>query len=98
MMNLTNSSKETKSGSHVHHSIWAAWAIFLTIALVGASTLWLNAELQTQGSSIVKLLGMQSTVDSLSQRMIGAEKALSTFPSEVNKVNGRVDALDKKVT
>lgn len=82
----------------MHHAIWAVGATFFTIALVGASTLWLNAELQTQGSSIAKLLGMQSTVDSLSQRMIGAEKALSTFPSEVNKVNGRVDALDKKVT
>ena len=30
--------------------------------------------------------------------MIGAESALSTFPAEMNKVTGRVDALDKKVT
>ena len=50
MMNLTNSSKEqTKSGYHMHHAIWAVGATFFTIALVGASTLWLNAELQTQG-------------------------------------------------
>ena len=98
MMNLTNSSKEqTKSGDHVHHAIWAVGASFFAIALVGASTWWLNTELQSQGSSIAKLLGMQQTVDSLSQRMIGAERALSTFPAEVNKVNGRVDALDKKV-
>jgi uncharacterized protein YoxC len=99
MLNLMNNPKEQPktSKSHGHHAIWSVAAIVFMVALVGASTWWLNSELQAQGSSVAKLLGMQQTVDSLSQRMIGAEKALSTFPYEMNKVTGRVDALDKKV-
>jgi len=99
MMNLNSYSKEQpKSAPHGHHAIWTVAAILFTIALVSASTWWLNSELQYQGSSVAKLLGLQQTVDSLSQRMIGTEKALATFPAEMNKVTGRVDALDKKVT
>jgi uncharacterized protein YoxC len=99
MITLNNSSKEQpKSAHHVHHALWTVGAISLSIALVSASTWWLNSELQSQGSSVAKLLGMQQTVESLSQRMIGAEKALSSFPAEMNKVTGRVDALDRKVT
>lgn len=99
MLNLTGNPKEPLKAAHRgHHVIWSVGGIVFTIALVGASTWWLNSELQSQGSSVAKLLGMQRTVDSLSQRMIGAEKALSNFPAELNKVTGRVDALDKKVT
>ena len=58
----------------------------------------LRVQLRAQGSSIATLLGMQKTVDSLSLRMKGAETALSVLPAEMNKVTGRVDSLDKKVT
>ena len=100
MMNLSNYPKEqpkTGHNNHGHHAIWSVAAILFTIALVSASTWWLNSELRSQGSSVAKLLGLQQTVDSLSKRMIGAEKALATLPAEMNKVTGRVDALDKKV-
>lgn len=100
MLSLNNNSKseQPKLIRHGHRGVWTGAAFVLTIGLVGASTYWLNTELRAQGSSIAKLLGMQKTVDSLSDRMIGAETALGTFPAEVNKVSGRVDALDKKVT
>jgi hypothetical protein len=100
MLSLNNNSKseQIKTVRHGHRGVWTGAAFVLTISLVGASTHWLNSELRSQGSSIAKLLGMQKTVDSLSDRMIGAETALSTFPAEMNKVTGRMDALDKKVT
>ena len=99
MLSLNNNSKseQPKIVRHGHRGIWSVAAILLTIGLVGASTWWLNSELKTQGSSVAKLLGMQQTVDSLGRRMIGAETALSLLPAEMNKVTGRVDALDKKV-
>lgn len=99
MLSLNNNSKSEQSRivRSGHRGVWTATAILLTIALVGASTWWLNTGLKAQGSSIAKLLGMQQTVDSLSKRMIGAETALSVLPAEMNKVTGRVDALDKKV-
>jgi uncharacterized coiled-coil protein SlyX len=100
MLSLNNNTKseQPKIVRHGHRGLWIGVAFVLTIGLVGASTRWLNSELRAQGSSIAKLLGMQKTVDSLSDRMIGAETALSTFPAEMSKVSGRMDALDKKVT
>jgi uncharacterized coiled-coil protein SlyX len=100
MLSLNNNpkSEQTKIVRRGHRGIWTGAAFVLTIGLVGASTYWLNSKLQTQGSSITKVLGMQKTVDSLSDRMIGAETALGTFPAEMNKVSGRMDALDKRVT
>jgi chaperonin cofactor prefoldin len=100
MLSLNNNSKseQIKPVRHGHRGVWTAVAILLTISFAGAATWRLNSELKSQGSSIAKLLGMQKTVDSLSERMIGAETALSTFPAEMNKVSGRMDALDKKVT
>ena len=100
MLSLNNNpkSEQMKPVRRGHPGIWTVVAFMLTIGFVGASTYWLNSELKTQGSSIGKLLGMQKTVDSLSGRMIGAETALGTFPAEINKVSGRMDALDKKMT
>jgi hypothetical protein len=100
MLSLNNNSKseQPKIIRHGHRGVWTGVAFVLTIGLVGASTYWLNSELRAQGSSIAKLLGMQKTVDSLSDRMVGTETALGTFPAEMNKVSGRMDALDKKVT
>ena len=99
MLSLNNNSKseQTKNLRHGRRGVWSAVALFLTIGLVGGSFWWLNSELRAQGSSIAKLLGMQKTVDSLSDRMVGAETALSVLPAEMNKVHGRVDSLDKKV-
>jgi chaperonin cofactor prefoldin len=99
MLSLNNNSKneQTKTVRHGHRGVWFAVALFLTIGLAGASTWWLNAQLRAQGSSVAMLLGMQKTVDSLSLRMKGAETALSILPAEMNKVTGRVDALDKRV-
>lgn len=84
-------------------AVWSAIAAVLMAAvLTGACGWWLNSKLNTQGTSLTRVLGMhqgmQQTVDSLSRRMIGAESALSGLPAELKKVNGRVDALDQKVT
>ncbi|HET9215829.1 MAG TPA: hypothetical protein VFR18_02550 [Terriglobia bacterium] len=100
MLSLNNNTKseQPKTLRHGHRGVWSAVALFLTIGVVGGSLWWLNSQLRTQGSSVAKLPGMQKNVDSLNQRMIGAETALSVLPAEMNKVNGRVDALDKRVT
>jgi len=100
MLSLNNNTKseQMKPVRHGHRGFWTGVAFLLTIGFVCGSTYWLNSELKAQGSSIGKLLGMQKTVDSLSNRMVGAETALSTFPGEINKVSGRMDALDKKVS
>ena len=100
MLSLNNNTKseQPKTLRHGHRGVWSAVALFLTIGVVGGSLWWLKSQLRTQGSSVAKLPGMQKNVDSLNQRMIGAETALSVLPAEMNKVNGRVDALDKRVT
>jgi len=74
MLSLNNNpkSEQNKIVRHGHRGLWTGAAFVLTIGLVGASTYWLNSELRAQGSSITKLLGIQKTVDSLSDRMIGA--------------------------
>jgi uncharacterized coiled-coil protein SlyX len=100
MLSLNNNTKseQPKTLRHGHRGVWFGVAFFLTIGVVGGSLSWLHSQLRTQGSSVAKLPGMQKNVDSLNQRMIGAETALSVLPAEMNKVNGRVDALDKRVT
>jgi uncharacterized coiled-coil protein SlyX len=92
------SALEARVGRYGHRGILSVIALFLLIALTGACGWWLNSQLHAQGSSIVKVLGMERTVDSLSQRMIGAETALSAMPMELKRITGRVDALDKRVT
>src|SRR5215813_7264471 len=79
------SALEARVGRYGHRGILSVIALFLLIALTGACGWWLNSQLNAQGSSIVKLLGMDRTVDSLSQRMIGAETALSAMPMELRK-------------
>lgn len=92
------SALEARVGRYGHRGILSMIAILLLIAVTGACGWWLDSQLHAQGTSLAKMLGMERTVDSLSQRMIGAETALSTVPMEINRITGRVEALDKRVT
>jgi len=89
---------ESSMRRHGRYATGSVIAVVCLMIVGGAGGWFLNSQLKAQGTSIVELLGLQHTMDKLNRRMSATEVAVSTFPSELRNVAGRVDALDKKGT
>jgi len=81
---------------HGRMGMWSVVVVVFLFAATGASGWLLNRQLKTQGTSLGELLGLQQTIDKLNRRMASTEVTVSTFPSQLANMSGRLDALDKK--
>jgi len=82
---------------HGRHTTGSIVVLVLMAALIVAGAWWAHGVFKDQGLSLAKLPTLSESIDSVSNRLSGAEEMLSKLPDDWSNMTARMTSLEKRI-